>query len=149
MTPEHADVVPGTAMAGVKPGVTYTNEQLFYGMMLPSGNDAAIAVAEGIAGSEQAFANETLPVGACFVPRIRQVGPKTLRCWFASEQPGKRQSQTYYRDLDLRTMTFEEEIHRMKLKTSEGLFDLQPKPLHADAAKQAQAQLDKMNAEGR
>ncbi len=89
-----------------------------------------------IARSEQAFANETLPVGACFVPRVKQVGPNTLRCWFASEQPGKRQSQTYYRDLDLRTMTFEPEIHRMKLRTSEGLFDLQPKPFHADAAKQ-------------
>ena len=53
-----------------------------------------------LARSEQAFANETLPVGACFVPRIKQVGPKTPRCWFASEQPGKRQSQTYYRDFD-------------------------------------------------
>ncbi|MEY4445677.1 MAG: hypothetical protein RL444_790 [Verrucomicrobiota bacterium] len=89
-----------------------------------------------IARSEQAFANETLPVGACFVPRIRQIGPKTLRCWFASEQPGKRQSQTYYRDLDLGTMTFEPEIHRMKIKTSDGVFDLQPRHLHADAAKQ-------------
>jgi hypothetical protein len=89
-----------------------------------------------IARSEQAFANETLPVGACFVPRIKQVGPHTLRCWFASEQPGKRQSQTYYRDLDLRTMTFEAEIHRMKLTTSEGTFELQPKHLYADAAKQ-------------
>jgi hypothetical protein len=89
-----------------------------------------------IARSEQAFANETLPVGACFVPRIRQIGPKTLRCWFASEQPGKRQSQTYYRDLDLGTMTFEREIHRMKLQTSAGVFDLQPQHLHAAAAQQ-------------
>jgi hypothetical protein len=89
-----------------------------------------------IARSEQAFANETLPVGACFVPRIRQVGPQTLRCWFASEQPGKRQSQTYYRDFDLTTLTFEAQVHRMKLTTSEGTFDLQPKHLHADAAKQ-------------
>jgi hypothetical protein len=89
-----------------------------------------------IARSEQAFANETLPVGACFVPRVRQVGPQTLRCWFASEQPGKRQSQTYYRDFDLTTLTFEAKVHRMKLTTSEGTFDLQPKHLHADAAKQ-------------
>ena len=37
-----------------------------------------------IARGEQAFANETLPVGACFVPRIRQIGPQTLRCFFAS-----------------------------------------------------------------
>ncbi len=89
-----------------------------------------------VARSEQAFANETLPVGACFVPRVKQIGPQTLRCWFASEQPGKRQSQTYYRDLDLGTLTFEKEIHRMKLTTSDGTFDLQPKFLHADAAKQ-------------
>ena len=89
-----------------------------------------------VARSEQAFANETLPVGACFVPRVKQIGPQTLRCWFASEQPGKRQSQTYYRDLDLGTLTFEKEIHRMQLKTSDGTFDLQPKFLHADAAKQ-------------
>jgi len=89
-----------------------------------------------VARSEQAFANETLPVGACFVPRVKQVGPQTLRCWFASEQPGKRQSQTYFRDLDLRTLTFEKEIHRMKLQTSDGTFDLQPKYLYADAAKQ-------------
>jgi hypothetical protein len=88
-----------------------------------------------VARSEQAFANETLPVGACFVPRIRQIGPKTLRCWFASEQPGKRQSQTYYRDLDLATMTFEPEIHRMKIKTADGVADLRPQALYADAAK--------------
>ena len=89
-----------------------------------------------VARSEQAFANETLPIGACFVPRVKQVGPQTLRCWFASEQPGKRQSQTYYRDLDLNTLTFERELHRMKLTTSDGTFDLQPKYLHADATKQ-------------
>jgi hypothetical protein len=89
-----------------------------------------------VARSEQAFANETLPVGACFVPRVKQVGPQTVRCWFASEQPGRRQSQTYYRDLDLGTLTFEREIHRMKLTTSAGTFDLQPKPLHDVAARQ-------------
>jgi hypothetical protein len=89
-----------------------------------------------VARSEQAFANETLPVGACFVPRVKQIGPRTLRCWFASEQPGKRQSQTYYRDFDLGTLTFEREIHRMKLATSTGMFDLQPRHLHADAARQ-------------
>jgi D-alanyl-D-alanine carboxypeptidase (penicillin-binding protein 5/6) len=45
-----SDLVPGTATAGVKPGVTYTNEQLFYGMMLPSGNDAARALAHSNGG---------------------------------------------------------------------------------------------------
>ena len=89
-----------------------------------------------VARSEQAFTNETLPVGACFVPRVKQVGPQTLRCYFASEQPGRRQSQTYYRDLDLRTLVFENEIHRLKLQTAEGVFDLQPQHLYAEAAKQ-------------
>lgn len=51
-----SDVVPGTAMAGVKPGVTYTNEQLFYGMMLPSGNDAARALAHSNGGMKQTIA---------------------------------------------------------------------------------------------
>ena len=89
-----------------------------------------------LARSEQAFTNETLPVGACFVPRIKLIGPQTLRCWFASEQPGKRQSQTYYRDFDLKTLTFEPAIHRMKIKTAAGVFDLQPQHLHADATRQ-------------
>jgi D-alanyl-D-alanine carboxypeptidase (penicillin-binding protein 5/6) len=51
-----SDVVPGTAMAGVKPGVTYTNEQLFYGMMLPSGNDAARALAHSNGGIKKTLA---------------------------------------------------------------------------------------------
>ena len=53
---QQSDVVPGTAMAGVKPGVTYTNEQLFYGMMLPSGNDAARALAHSNGGMKKTIA---------------------------------------------------------------------------------------------
>lgn len=51
-----SDVVSGTAMAGVKPGVTYTNKQLFYGMMLPSGNDAARALAHANGGIKETVA---------------------------------------------------------------------------------------------
>ena len=50
------------------------------------------------AASEKQYSNVTLPVGACFVPRILQVNETTLRCFFASEEPGKRQSQTWYLD---------------------------------------------------
>lgn len=89
-----------------------------------------------LAHSEQAFANETLPVGACFVPRILRLDDRTLRCYFASEQPGQRQAQTYYRDFDLGTMTFAPGIARMKITTAQGTFDLQPQYLHADAARQ-------------
>ena len=42
-------------MAGIKPGDTFTLEQLLYGLMIPSGNDAANAIADHIAGSTDAF----------------------------------------------------------------------------------------------
>lgn len=47
----------GSSMAGVKPGDTLTLEQLLYGLMIPSGNDAANAIAVHIAGSIPAFAD--------------------------------------------------------------------------------------------
>lgn len=88
------------------------------------------------AKSEQAFENETLPVGACFVPRILQKDSGTLRCYFTSEDPGKRQSQMWYRDFDVRRGEFAPTIHKAKLKTAAGTFDFQPRYFHADAAAQ-------------
>ncbi|GAA4455581.1 family 16 glycoside hydrolase [Novipirellula rosea] len=87
-----------------------------------------------LARTEQVFANVTLPVGACFVPRIRQISDTVLRCYFASEQPGVRQSQIWYRDFDLQSQQFQDTIHKAKLKTAAGTFDMQPRHLHADAA---------------
>jgi len=84
----------------------------------------------------QAYENETLPEGACFVPRILQKDAETLRCFFASEQPGKRQAQTWYADFDMRSLSFGKRIFRAKLKTAGGVFDMQPQPFHADAAAQ-------------
>ena len=86
------------------------------------------------ARSEQKFENETLPVGACFVPRILQKDEQSLRCYFASEQPGKRQAQTWFRDFDLMTRKFEASIHKARLKTSAGIVDMQPRFFHDDAA---------------
>jgi hypothetical protein len=86
------------------------------------------------ARSGQIFENETLPPGACFVPRIIQKDEDTLRCYFCSEQPGKRQSQIWYRDFSLARSAFTSTIHRAKLKTSLGVFDMQPVHFHADAA---------------
>ncbi|OYW76007.1 MAG: hypothetical protein B7Z37_10715 [Verrucomicrobia bacterium 12-59-8] len=88
------------------------------------------------AKSEQQFENETLPVGACFVPRILQKDANTLRCYFTSEAPGKRQSQMWYRDFDLKSGGFGATIHKAKLKTLAGTFDFQPQYFHADAAAQ-------------
>ena len=92
--------------------------------------EAVIPIAKG----EQVFENETLPVGACFVPRILQKDEKTLRCYFTSEDPGKRQSQMWYRDFDLKSGAFAPTIHRAMLKTGAGLVDFQPQHFHADAA---------------
>lgn len=52
---------PGSRM-GLVTGETLTVRDLLYGLMLPSGNDAAVALAEHVAGSEAAFVrlmNET------------------------------------------------------------------------------------------
>lgn len=46
----------GATLAGIHPGDQLTMEQLLYGLMLPSGNDAGAAIAVHIAGSIDAFA---------------------------------------------------------------------------------------------
>ncbi|HEY8476795.1 MAG TPA: D-alanyl-D-alanine carboxypeptidase family protein [Chloroflexota bacterium] len=50
------EMVDSTVM-GLLPGQELTLKDLLYGLMLPSGNDAAIAIAEHIAGSEASFAD--------------------------------------------------------------------------------------------
>ena len=85
------------------------------------------------AKGEQTFANETLPVGACWVPRTIQKDANSLRCYFVSQHPGKRQSQMWYRDFDLGRNEFAPTIHKAKLKTAAGTFDFQPLHFHADA----------------
>lgn len=88
-----------------------------------------------MAKSEQAFDNEKLPSGACFVPRVIQKDDKYLRCYFSSENPGYRQSQVWYIDFDLTTQSFVNTIHRVRIKTSAGVFDMQPKYFYEDAVK--------------
>ncbi len=46
---------PASSVAGLKPGDTLTLEQLLYGLMMPSGNDAANAIAWLVAGGEDEF----------------------------------------------------------------------------------------------
>ncbi|TAK34527.1 MAG: D-alanyl-D-alanine carboxypeptidase [Chloroflexota bacterium] len=45
----------GSSIMGLTPGEEIRLEDLLYGMMLPSGNDAALAVAEHVSGSVDAF----------------------------------------------------------------------------------------------
>ncbi|WP_246105666.1 sialidase family protein [Rosistilla ulvae] len=107
--------------------------QIYSAMSIVDLKTMAVEMVVPFARGEQVFANETLPVGACFVPRIVQRDAQTLRCFFASESPGKRQSQTWYRDFDIASQKFADTIHRVKLKTAAGLFDMQPQHLHASA----------------
>ncbi|WP_395715935.1 sialidase family protein [Prosthecobacter sp.] len=86
-----------------------------------------------MAKAGQAFANITLPEAQVFVPRIIRKDEHTLRTYFCS-QPAKEQAVTWYRDFDLRSQTFEDSIHKAKLKTAAGTFDMEPRHFHADAA---------------
>lgn len=66
---ENAVGVPlDSSRAGLRQGDQLTLEDLLYGLMLPSGNDSAVAIAEYISGSEEAFAelmnNEAKMLGA-------------------------------------------------------------------------------------
>lgn len=47
----------GATLCGIKPGDKLTLEQLLYGLMLPSGNDAGAAIAIHMAGSIEGFAD--------------------------------------------------------------------------------------------
>lgn len=52
---EAASVPSDSSVAGLKEGEKLTLEDLLYGLMLPSGNDSAVAIAEHISGSSEAF----------------------------------------------------------------------------------------------
>ena len=45
----------GSTVMGLVPGERLSLEDLLYGLMLPSGNDAALAIAEHVSGSPEAF----------------------------------------------------------------------------------------------
>ena len=53
---DNAVAVPSdSSVAGLRSGEQLTLEDLLYGLMLPSGNDSAVAIAEHISGSVDAF----------------------------------------------------------------------------------------------
>ena len=88
-----------------------------------------------LAKAGQTFANTTLPDAQVFVPRILRKDEHTLRTYFCS-QPQGEQAVTWYRDFDLRTQTFTTTIGKAQLKTAAGVFDMEPRHFHADAAAQ-------------
>ncbi|MFZ4398094.1 MAG: sialidase family protein, partial [Kiritimatiellia bacterium] len=117
------------------PGETHERDSIYSALSVVNLQTKTVEAFLTTAKSGQAFANETLPRGACYASGTLQLNDHTLRCFFCSEQPGRGQSQMYYRDFDLRTRAFTNDVHRVKLKTSSGVFDLQPQYLHADAVK--------------
>jgi len=59
ITQEMIDLIPfDSSTAGLAVGEVYTVDQLLYCLMLPSGNDAAIALAITVSGSIEAFAQQ-------------------------------------------------------------------------------------------
>jgi len=54
--PDAAGFDPAFAsLAGLRDGETFTLRELLYALLLPSGDDAAVAIADGVAGSQQHF----------------------------------------------------------------------------------------------
>lgn len=50
--------MPGSSVMGLQPGDVFSLRDLLYGLMLPSGNDAALAIGRAISGSDEAFVAE-------------------------------------------------------------------------------------------
>ena len=74
---KNAAGVPGTSLY-LAEGETLTMEQMLYGLMLRSGNDAAVAIAEHIAGSVSAFADMMNARAEALGARAHYVNPHGL-----------------------------------------------------------------------
>jgi serine-type D-Ala-D-Ala carboxypeptidase (penicillin-binding protein 5/6) len=72
---------------GIKPGETYTVQDLLYALLLKSGNDAARALAEKVSGSEAAFARQ-------LTREVRHWGAYRTTCATANGLPADNQYST-------------------------------------------------------
>jgi D-alanyl-D-alanine carboxypeptidase (penicillin-binding protein 5/6) len=72
---------------GLKPGESYTVQDLLYGLLLNSGNDTARALAERVSGSESAFAQQ-------LTREVRQWGAYRTSCATANGLPADNQYTT-------------------------------------------------------
>lgn len=117
----------------VRPGENPEWPEIYVALSIVNSKTMKVEQVLPVVRGGQVFDNTTLPAGACFVPRLLLLNPKTLRLYFASEEPKRRQAQTWYLDFDLETRRFENTLHKVKLKTAAGTFDMQPQFFHADA----------------
>lgn len=130
---DHAFIV--AEVNDLEAGESANRPEIYCALSIVNLNSLSVEAVMPFASGGQSFENVSLPRGACFVPRIIQKDASTLRCYFASEQPEVRQAQTWYRDFDLKTRTFSPSIHKAKLKTAVGVFDMQPQYFHEDAVR--------------
>jgi D-alanyl-D-alanine carboxypeptidase (penicillin-binding protein 5/6) len=52
------NAIPGESLLGLEAGERMSVRDLLYGLLVPSGNDAALTLADGVAGSTEAFVTE-------------------------------------------------------------------------------------------
>jgi len=120
----------------VRPGEGAGWPEIYSAMAVVDLDQLAVERFVPFARGGQRFDNATLPEGSCFVPRIIRKDDATLRCFFATEHPGKGESQVWFIDHDLATGRFATTVHKAQLTTAAGTFDMQPGPFHADAVAQ-------------
>jgi len=82
----HAASAPASKI-NIKPGEVYTVQELLYALLLSSANDAARALAEGVSGSEEAFARQ-------MTQEVRQWGAYRTTLATANGLPADNQFST-------------------------------------------------------
>ena len=89
VTEDAAITETGATLCGIQPGDTLTLEQLLYGLMLPSGNDAGAAIAIHMAGSIDAFADKMNELYRAAKPETNLKSLRTLAEMSQSELAGQ------------------------------------------------------------
>ena len=119
VTPSSAVIQVEPTIAGLKPGVSYRLGDLISAILIKSANDAAVAIAEAVAGSETDFAE-------MMNEKARRIGMENTYFATASGLPtGKKDSQ-YTTARDLARMMVYASRNKVKLeamsKKSEEIF---------------------------
>ena len=116
-----------------QPGENPKWDFLYVALSVVDVKSGTVEKAVPFASANRVYENAKLPLGAAFVPRVIRKDERTLRCFFNSENPGAFEAQTWAIDYDLGRGTFENRIYKARLKTAQGLFDMQPQPFYQDA----------------
>jgi len=116
-----------------QPGENPKWDFLYVALSVVDVKSGSVGQAVPFASADRVYDNATLPHGAAFVPRIIRKDGRTLRCFFNSENPGAYEARTWAIDYDIGRGGFENRIYKARLKTAQGVFDMQPQPFYQDA----------------